>query len=500
VAAGRGDGNAAPEGRPVKDRRDAWAGRYLRGYGDTWTFDGGAGRTCSPLWWRCGVWVEIRIETAGEALEITSLGFRETRYPLTREGDVLTGDEALSDVFRISRRCQEMCMHETWMDCPYWEQLMYVGDSRVQALLTYVTTLDPAMPRKALRMLDSSRTNATGLTTSNHPADGGQIIPTFSLIWISMIRDFALWRGDPATVRERLPGMRGVLESWLRQVRPDGLAASPRGWNFIDWLEGDAMFPGLDADGLSGTLNWFFGHALADAAALEEAFGEPECAARYGRVLARWQEAMDGTFWDEVRGLYAEEPERAVFSEHSQCLALLHTGPDGPRRARIACGLFGGGSDENLLPSSAYFSHYLFSAAFAAGRGDVVLDRLGAWKEWAAQGLRTPPEHCGRTRSDCHAWSAHPIYHAATGFLGIRPDDWGFAGVRVAPSPAAPARLRVRVPHLRGPIDAAVSDRGDSFRLTLPPGLECELELDGRMERLTGTGKPTERPLRCDAD
>ena len=30
-----------------------------------------------------------------------------------------------------------MCAHETYMDCPYYEQLQYGGDTRLEILATY---------------------------------------------------------------------------------------------------------------------------------------------------------------------------------------------------------------------------------------------------------------------------------------------------------------------------------------------------------------------------
>ena len=35
-----------------------------------------------------------------------------------------------------------MCAHETYMDCPYYEQMMYVGDTRLEVLTTYAISRD----------------------------------------------------------------------------------------------------------------------------------------------------------------------------------------------------------------------------------------------------------------------------------------------------------------------------------------------------------------------
>ena len=48
--------------------------------------------------------------------------------------------------------------------------------------------------RKAIEMFDQSRM-ANGLTQSRYPSRVRQIIPPFSLWWVGMVYDYALWRG-----------------------------------------------------------------------------------------------------------------------------------------------------------------------------------------------------------------------------------------------------------------------------------------------------------------
>ena len=54
------------------------------------------------------------------------------------------------------------------------------------------------------------------------------------------------------------------------------------------------------------------------------------------------------------------------------------------------------------------------------------------------------------SRSDCHGWGAHPLYHFFATVLGIRPAAPGFAEVEIRPLPGELAELAGELVHPRG--------------------------------------------------
>lgn len=467
-----------------KAARNDYIGCVMHGMGDEHITDGGRHRRFSPLWWRCGVWLEISITTANEPLRLESLDFETTQYPLRRDGSCATSDDRLNAVLSICERTQQMCAHETYMDCPYYEQLMYIGDTRIQALLGYVTTRDDSLQRKALLTFAQSRHNGTGLPASNHPAASGQIIPTFSLLWISMLHDYARWRDNPDFVRSLLPAVRCVLEQWFSYIDTTGLATSPPGWNFIEAVYNDGVFPGCETGSVNASLNWLFAHALSDCIELENQYGDPAVAMRYSRIEKRLLPALNKVFWDESRQAYADDSDHTFFSEHAQSLALLHHSLPRRRREQLAASLFDKPND--FVRVSAYFSHYLFSAAFNNGRASTVFKRMSAWGDLIDQGFRTTPEYFGPTRSDCHAWSAHPRYQLSAGLLGLEPDDWGFTSYKLRPSMLPFANLRVCLPHPKGYIEVNATCESGSIYLSgkAPAGVTGKLILRSKITEI----------------
>ena len=54
------------------------------------------------------------------------------------------------------------------MDTPYWEQLQYIGDTRIQALISYAVAGDDRLARQALEAFHNSLM-PDGLTQSRYP-------------------------------------------------------------------------------------------------------------------------------------------------------------------------------------------------------------------------------------------------------------------------------------------------------------------------------------------
>ena len=382
-------------------------------------------------------------------------------------------------------RGMQMCTHETYMDCPYYEQLMYAGDTRLEILTTYVMTHDDRLPRKALRLFDVSQ-QPLGLTQARYPSRVRQIIAPFALWWIAMVYDHAFWRENRSGVEALMPGVRATLEGFMRSLGTDGLLYAPEGWNFMDWVPAWAPggVPPDGADGASGVINWQLVLVLGMVADLEASMGEQELAARTERQATALAERASVAFWDEVRGLFADDRTRQHFSEHTQCLALLSGRLDPLRRARVAEGLL---HDPDLERTTIYFTHYLFEAYREIGRIDALLERMGLWFDLERLGFKTTVEMPEPSRSDCHAWGAHPLYHYFASILGIRPASLGFRTVEIRPQLGPLSNASGRLVHPQGElaVDFRVEDGALHGSVSLPPGVEGTLRYGGQVHTLT---------------
>jgi hypothetical protein len=460
-----------PEGSS-KGHRDEIDGKYFIGAGSAFLPDGPT-RTFFSLWWEAGRYLELTVRTADDPLRLDRLDLVETGYPVQVEGEFTASDPRLTDVIPLMQHSLAMCMHETYMDCPYYEQQQYIGDGRLEALATYVTMPDDRLAQKMLTTFDDSRLLA-GDILSPFPAYNRQIIPMFTLWWVCAIEDYLLWRDNPALVRMLLPGVRTALEPFHALVDARGLMGVPRGWNFVDWVpDWERGIPPEGDREPSSVLNAQFVLALLAKSRLEEAQGDAALAARDRATAQMVMQAMLEAFWNEKRGLVADDLAHRHFSEHAQCLALLSGLLPKAREREIARHLV---QDTDLARTTIYFSHYLFEAYYRLGAGEALLQRLEPWFALAAQGLTTTLEQPEPSRSDCHAWGAHPLYHYYASLLGIRPASAGFRTVRIAPMLGSLTRLQGRMPHPHGTIIASldIDDKALQGTITLPEGITGE--------------------------
>ena len=131
------------------------------------------------------------------------------------------------------------CSMDTYLDCPFYEQLMYTSDSRLEALSTYAITDDHRLPAKALKILAMSQ-QPDGALYSHHPAKEPQNIPEFSLIWFLMYCDyFRLHPGDKLC--QELEEKAIKLLDYFKSKMTGGLLYIPGNtvsnsecWSFID--------------------------------------------------------------------------------------------------------------------------------------------------------------------------------------------------------------------------------------------------------------------------
>ncbi len=471
-----------------KGNRDEIDGRHIAGVADEFLPDGGEHRLFTTLAFRTYRYVQLDVETADAPLRVDDLHGVFTGYPFQERGKFTSDDPTLARIWETGWRTARLCAFETYVDCPYYEQLQYVGDTRIQALVSLYVAGDDRLMRNAIELYDRSRI-AEGLTQSRYPSTVPQVINTFSLFWIEMVHDFWMHRPGDAFVRERLPGMQAVLAWFERRIDPHtGLLGPLDYWTFVDWTN---EWPWDDARGIGGEppgaraggssiVTLQLALTLGHAAEIGRAMGREDLAKHYEELAAGLRAAVVRQCWDARRQLFADTPARDSFSQHANTLAVLSGAIDGEKAADLIRRTL---ADRSLVQCSTYFRFYLLRAMKQAGLGDDYLAQLGPWRKMLEFGLTTFAEKPDPTRSDCHAWSASPVYEFLATVCGIEPASPGFATVKIEPHLGALNRIEGVVPHPKGDIRVELIRNGSDLRgqVVLPAGVTGNLIWKGKV-------------------
>lgn len=466
-----------------KGNRNEIEGKTINGYADIFLPDGGENRLFRPLWFRTWRYLQLEIETGQEELVLNDFTSQFTAYPLKENAAFETDQDDLKRIWNTGWHTARLCANETYYDCPYYEQLQYVGDTRIQALISLYVSGDDRLVRHALMSFDESRFYE-GLTQSRYPSASPQVIPPFSLYWVDMVHDYWTLRDDAQFIQRFLPGIDQVMNWFSNRIDPQtGLLGKVEYWNFVDWPDEwpwiqknriGGVPPGGRDDGQSSIITLQFAYAAQRAADLYAYYNQPQQADRYRLLAQNLVKAVNKHCFDSRSGYLADTPDKKEFSMHAQIFGILtNTIPEKEQKALVEKIM----NDKKLVQPTLYFRFYLTQALQKTGLADRYLQTLGPWKEMLANGLSTFAERQDPTRSDCHAWSASPNYDFLATVAGIRPASAGFKTIAMNPALGELKFIKGQMPHPAGMIVFDLKRAGDN-------GLEGEVILP---QGLTGT-------------
>ncbi len=445
---------ALMDSKRQKGNRDSIEGKELLGISDLYISDGAMNRQYSPLFFRTFRYLQLDIETKDQDLDLMDFTSLFTGYPFTEKAHFKSDDPVLQKIWNIGWRTARLCAVDTYFDCPYYEQLQYVGDTRIQAMISMYVAGDDRLVKKAIDDIGNSFF-ADGLTQSRYPSRDMQVIPTFSLWWVCMIHDFWMNRKDDAFVKSHLDVVEAILEWYRKKLDSNGMLGPLAWWQFVDWSWPDVdsirvggVPPGASR-GNSSIITLQYAYTLQRAAQLMNQFGRTAAADQY---LARARSLTQKTYalcWDQDKSMLADEAERKDFSQHANIMAVLTDAVPLNEQKQLLEKIM---QDKSITQCTYYFTFYLFEALKKVKLGNQFLALLGPWKSMIAEGLTTFAENPAPTRSDCHAWSASPNYEFLSLVCGIQPMAPGFDQVLIEPSIGNLTSVEGSVPHPNGNI------------------------------------------------
>lgn len=428
---------------PIKGHREDWKNGHLEGFTDKYEVAGFGKEQIfekyEPFWFRTFRFIRLEIETKEEPLIINKFDYIETAYPLDVKTKVITSDKKLHEIWDMSERTLRLCMHETYEDCPFYEQLQYAMDSRSQILYTYSISADDRLARKCMDDFRRSQ-RYDGLLNCSYPCYGPNVIPGFSIYYIMMLYDHMMYFGDKELLEDNMPVVEGILNYFNRNLEKDGyvkkiggLNGKDRYWSFIDWTpEWDATtgVPSATLEGAITMESLLYIMGLQHAAKISEYLGLQDQANRY---LTRAKEVQRSVRKNCIGkdGMLQDGPGIEQYSQHVQVFAVLtdtveeEKGKENLRKTII--------NKDEYVQCSVAMAFYLFRALEKTGLYELTEEYWKIWIRMLEKGATTCVENEVGERSECHAWGSLILYELPSIVLGVQPAKAGYEAVRIRP-------------------------------------------------------------------
>ena len=355
---------------------------------------------------------------AERPIELEYAGVRPQYYPTVRKKAKLE-NERDQQIYDLCVRTLELCMMQHYVDCLWREQCLYVLDSKNQMLCGYLAFEEGnAEYARANILLMASDTRDDGLLSITFPSGRDLAIPSFSLHFFSMVREYYEHTGDARTLKAVYPKLVSVMEAFVSN-RENGLLKRFDGenrWNFYDW-----------SDNLKGTLgkseatepdlvsNCLFIKALSDLKAICSTIGEEFS---YDEALRDATRRVREAFFETESGLFTHLSGEKIYTALGNALAVT-VGLCTHDEAKAICEAIQSGKTSGCSLSVKCF---VYDALLAtdANYQSAILEEIrkdygfmldsGATSTWEKiTGAGGP----GMAGSLCHGWSATPIlyYH-----------------------------------------------------------------------------------------
>jgi len=407
-------------------------------------------------------------------------------YPVVERGAFSCSDDRLNAIWKMGQWTTRLCMEDTFVDCPTYEQTFWVGDSRNEGAVNHVAFGDYALTRRSL-LLAAESLERSPIVEALVPSAWKAILPCWSFLWALACEEFYQVTGDLAFVWEIYPAMAQQARACLAAIHDNDLFAFD-GWQMLDWAPMD-----VPNDGFITHINAWLVESLRRTTRLAGLLGHTDDARDFLEAAERVKRGINAHLWDETRQAYIDCLHRdgtpsPVVSQQTYTIVLLCDCAPADRLALIEP--YVEQAPEGFVrvgsPFMMFFTFEALARRGAAGQQrilDLIRDRWGFMLDRGATCWETFPGHEpeGRwTRSHCHAWSAAPTYFLSAYQLGVRPLEPGCARALIAPEPADLRWARGRVPTPHGPISVDWQREEDgrfTLNVALPPSVAATVRL-----------------------
>ncbi|RXZ80676.1 hypothetical protein EBB07_18140 [Paenibacillaceae bacterium] len=472
----------APEGTVIDfygfEHRLNGANAYTSGCNNSFRYICREGRQTFKSGTRMGFrYLMAAVRGASNPVRFYQVALHQSSYPASNKALFRCSDPLLNDIWEISRHTSQMCMEDTFVDCPTFEQVFWVGDCRVSALVNYHLFGSYELVRHCLEMVPRSREQSP-LLLALLPTDWQAAIPMWTFSWVIACEEYVAYSGDKSFESVIYPEIRATLDAYRGFLNEQGLFDTSS-WNLLDWAPIDIPYVGVVT-----AQQALLARCHQIAAAMAERLGLSEEAAGLHTHASQMKDAIRDHLWDEERHVYLDgihrSGERSTTTSLQTHILLYLTDCMEPEQAAIITPQLLDPPDDWIAIGSPFFAFYQFEVWQRFGQLDKTLAQIR--KDWGPM-IRYGATTTWETfqvfpRSHAHAWSAAPAFVLGNQLLGVEKVDNGFTAIRLSPPETELDWAEGSIPTPYGRIDASWSREGGkrTMRVRIPAQIKATID------------------------
>jgi len=387
---------------------------------------------------RSGRYIFITFRNQSSPIKIRKFHLIESTYPVNQIGDFSCNDERLNKIWEISTRTLKLCMEDTFTDCPLYEQTLWVGDARNEAMFAFPVYGATDIAKRCINLAAQSLERFP-IVGCQVPSSWLVILPAWSFLWGISVWDYYFYTGDEKFLQEIWPWVIRNLEGAEKYLNDHNLFSIPA-WNLFEWSDID------DSHDVVLHNNMLLVGAIDSAILCSKVLNDQDKNKWLKNYRNKLVKAIN-QLWDDDRKSYLDSIHNdgsfsTSISQHTNFLSILY---DIVEKKNLNSAI------KNILEppvtmvtvGSPFAMMYFYETLEKINYEDEIIKSIyesyvpmleaGAttvWEIFSSSSFR-PGEF--PTRSHCHAWSSTPVYFLSRIILGIKQTNVGGKEIEISP-------------------------------------------------------------------
>ena len=423
----------------------------------------------------------LRLYNYTRPVQLIHVGMQYSRYATSGAGTFRCNDAQLETIWKCAKHTHELCVEDTFTDCPTYEQAFWIGDAQVSANINAMVFGEYDMMRHCLEIAVQTKQN-TPLYNALGPTDWTTNIPMWTMNWLLAIKQYVHLTDDVAALQTLYPEVREVLHTYATFIEPNGMFLI-NAWNMIDWAAMDL------ANHCACTAQQaILTHCYAYYATVAQQLHHTEDADFFTQCYQRLCKGIDESLWLAEKDSFTDgwSPETGystTVSIQTHMMLLLFDAIIDPVKKEKAMRYVQNPPEEFIQIGSPFMLFYLYELFAQQGNFEVILQDM---KERWGMMLRYDCTTCwevfpgfyevGRTRSYCHAWSSAPVYFCNRYFLGVQSIEAGDKKLRLHVPDISLQWCEGSIPSTQGTITVRweKTSEAKTYYITLPDNITLD--------------------------